>query len=55
MFTSFALLSSMSLQMLAARGILSQSKCVELQRAYSDPSLCFLTRNVFAAWGKRVS
>jgi ubiquinone/menaquinone biosynthesis C-methylase UbiE len=48
-------LSCATLQAFMERGILSQTEYAEVQVPFLDPSFSFITRTVYAAWGKRVS
>jgi SAM-dependent methyltransferase len=50
-----ARLNCMTLQAFVERGILSQTEYADLQSAFLDPSFSFITRTIFAAWGKRAS
>jgi ubiquinone/menaquinone biosynthesis C-methylase UbiE len=50
-----ARLNCMTLQAFVERGILSQIEYADLQSAFLDPSFNFITRTIFAAWGKRTS
>ena len=43
----------MALQAFMERGLLSQAKCADLEKVYSDPSFSYITTTAFAAWGKR--
>jgi SAM-dependent methyltransferase len=42
-----------SLQAFVQIGVMSQAECAELQKAFSDPTLSFITPTMFAGWGKR--
>jgi ubiquinone/menaquinone biosynthesis C-methylase UbiE len=50
-----ARLFCMGLQAFVERGIVSPAESTDAQHAFLDPSFSFITRTIFAAWGKRAS